>query len=161
VNKSRLVIFLGFPLIFLLIVGSFPLKKTIEGVCSRVLDGDTVIVKGQKIRLYGIDAPEKDQYSIDGYPIGQWSKDYLTKLILNKKVKVTYYKRGYYGRIIGEIFDHENINLKMVKKGMAIVSDFTHEHLYTNTEFVARLNRVGIFGVSGFLKPSFYRKLKK
>ncbi len=34
---------------------------------ARVIDGDTLEVAGERIRLYGIDAPEKDQTcSIDG-----------------------------------------------------------------------------------------------
>ena len=155
----RLVIFLGFPLIFLFVVDAFPIQKSIEGICTRVLDGDTVIVDGKKIRLYGIDAPEKSQVSMDGYPIGEWSRDFLAALILRKKVKVTYYFKGHYGRIIGTIKLEENINLRMIEEGMAIVSDFNKEREYRNTEFVARLKRVGIFGTLGFLKPRFYRKL--
>ena len=142
-------------------VGTFSIEKSIEGICTRVLDGDTVIVNDQRIRLYGIDAPEKAQVSMDGHPIGQWSKNYLAKLILNKKVKVTYYSRGHYGRIIGTIYLKKDINLKMIKEGMAIRSDFNMERIYINSEFVARLSRVGIFGTLGFLKPRFYRKGKK
>ena len=157
---SKLVIFLGFPLIFLFITGSFPLEKSFEGVCSKVLDGDTVIVAGKKVRLFGIDAPELHQMSYDKKPIGKWSKDYLVKLILNKKVKVTWIKKGHYKRIIGTIYLKENINLKMIQAGMAIKSDFNTDHLFQNIEYVAKLRRVGVFGTFGFDKPWYFRKKK-
>lgn len=45
----------------------FPEAGTLEGKCH-VIDGDTIVIKGTKIRLAGIDAPELDQ------PWGQKSK---------------------------------------------------------------------------------------
>lgn len=156
----KLVIFLGFPLIFLFITGSFPIEKSFEGICSKVLDGDTVIVNGRKVRLYGIDAPELSQISYDKKPIGKWSRDYLAKLILGKKVKVLWIKKGHYKRIIGTIIYKENINLTMIQMGMAIKSDFNTDHLFHNVEYVAKLKRVGIFGTFGFDKPWYFRKKK-
>ncbi len=42
------------------------LAETLSGP-ARVVDGDTLFVAGERIRLHGIDAPEKDQTcSIDG-----------------------------------------------------------------------------------------------
>jgi endonuclease YncB( thermonuclease family) len=66
-----------------------------------VIDGDTIIIldtnKEQfKIRLSGIDAPEKKQ------AFGNVSKQSLSEMIAGKQVNVVYNKRGRYGRIIGK-----------------------------------------------------------
>jgi endonuclease YncB( thermonuclease family) len=158
VIKSKLVIFLGFPLVFLFVVDSFPIQKQFSGICSEVLDGDTIIVKGKRIRFFGIDAPEKSQRALSGERIGEWSTSYLKKLILGKRVSVTYYKKGFYGRIIGEIWMDENINLKMLEEGMAVKANQNRNRSYINVEYVARLERKGIFGTLGFETPWFYRK---
>ena len=69
--------------------------KIISGI-AKVTDGDTIRIKGKKIRFFGIDAPEKKQlckkpwltisfisFSKD-YPCGQISTDKLKKKINNK-----------------------------------------------------------------------------
>ncbi len=75
---------------------------TLEGKVVKVADGDTVTIMddiGQKhrIRLGGIDAPEKDQ------PYGQESTQSLTKLVSGKSVVIEYEKRDRYKRIIGKV----------------------------------------------------------
>ncbi len=75
---------------------------TLEGTVVKVADGDTVTIMddiGQKhrIRLGGIDAPEKDQ------PYGQESTQSLTKLVSGKSVVIEYEKRDRYKRIIGKV----------------------------------------------------------
>lgn len=67
-----------------------------------VADGDTITVldahsQEHKIRLGGIDAPEKAQ------PFGQRSKASLTRLAFDREVRVEYKKRDRYGRIIGKV----------------------------------------------------------
>jgi micrococcal nuclease len=67
-----------------------------------VSDGDTVHVLNQsntkhKIRLGGIDAPEKKQ------AFGQKSKQNLSRLIASKNIEVEYTKRDQYKRIIGKL----------------------------------------------------------
>ena len=160
-NTQKLVIFLGFPLIILASLGSFGFTKQFSGVCTRVIDGDTIIVGTQKIRLKGIDAPELAQKSLDHKPIGQWSYQYLLKLIEGKRVEIKYDKRGYYGRIIGEVFlEGKNVNLMILAAGMAIKSRYTNHAYYRNTELQARLNRQGIFATDSFYSPWYYRKKK-
>lgn len=143
---------------FLFVVDSFSIQKEFSGICSDVLDGDTITVNGQRIRFFGIDAPEKYQKALSGERIGQWSKAYLQKLILGKRVVVKYYKRGFYGRIIGEVWRGENINLKMLKEGMVVKTNQNLKRSYINVEYVARLERKGIFGTLGFEAPWYYRK---
>lgn len=79
-----------------------------------VYDGDTITVdldlgfkmwvRGAKIRLYGINAPEVRGPTRHE---GLVSRDYLRELILGRPVFImtTRDKRGKYGRMLGTIFD--------------------------------------------------------
>jgi len=85
----------------------------------KVTDGDTVHVLDQsqvkhKIRLGGIDAPERKQ------AFGTKSKQNLSSLIAGKSIEVEYYKRDRYGRIIGKLIKGgQDVNLLQVKHGFA------------------------------------------
>ena len=83
-NQYKLVIFLGISLLIGCLGDNFSFDKTLKGRVQEVLDGDTLIIHGQKVRLIGIDAPELDQKSFDGVPIGEMSKSYLEKLVRRK-----------------------------------------------------------------------------
>jgi endonuclease YncB( thermonuclease family) len=91
----------------LLIVSSLVLgvaqAETITGHVIGVTDGDTITVldadrQQHKIRLQGIDAPEKAQ------PFGQRSKKNLSRLVFNKEVRVEWEKRDRYRRIVGKVW---------------------------------------------------------
>lgn len=74
----------------------------LHGQVVRVIDGDTVTVadgrhRKVKVRLVGIDAPEKDQ------PYGREAKAHLASLVLGKVVDVEWDKRDSYGRVIGRV----------------------------------------------------------
>jgi micrococcal nuclease len=93
----------------------------------RVSDGDTVKAQGYdieiKVRLVGIDAPETSRKKHDpGQPYSQKSKEYLAALVLNKTVDIRGYGLDRYGRVLGVIhFENRDINLEMVKAGLAEV----------------------------------------
>jgi len=95
--------------------------------CTRVTDGDTitVITDGQKstIRLVGIDAPEKSRKKHEpGQPFSQSSTKYLASLVLNKHVDIVSYGTDRYGRTLAVVYvDGKNVNLEMVKAGLAEV----------------------------------------
>jgi endonuclease YncB( thermonuclease family) len=94
---------------------------------TRVIDGDTLVVqKGATtltIRLVGIDAPEVSHKKYEpGQPYSQQSTKHLAKIALNRSADVRSYGADRYGRILGEVFvDHNNVNLEMVKVGLAEV----------------------------------------
>jgi endonuclease YncB( thermonuclease family) len=95
--------------------------------CTRVTDGDTIIVSANSdkvtIRLVGIDAPETSKKKHEpGQPFSQKSTKYLAGLVLNKSVDVKSYGTGRYGRTLGVVFvDGKNVNLEMIKAGLAEV----------------------------------------
>ena len=122
---SRFVKFLVLLLVTLLIVSckSFPLssvsqEKVLHGQVIDVLDGDTVKLRSDwhiyKIRLAGIDAPEKQQ------AYGVQSKIYLEHLIADKDVSIKVLYCDQYGRYVGKIYlNGKDINGEMIRSGYA------------------------------------------
>jgi len=91
----------------------------IEGKVVGVADGDTITVldasKAQhRIRLVGIDAPEKAQ------AFGERSKQALSKMVYGKQVTVLWDKKDRYDRVLGKVLaDWGDVNLAQVEDGMA------------------------------------------
>jgi hypothetical protein len=109
-------------LLIFLISPCMAFAESIRGVVINVIDGDTVILlertpeqmRTHRIRLEGIDAPERGQ---DGY---EGAKEYLEKLIWGETVTVRYTENDRYGRILGEIWHGKMfVNEEMVKEGWA------------------------------------------
>ena len=92
---------------------------TLEGRVVGVADGDTITILDttntqHKIRLAGIDAPEKRQ------PFGNVSKQSLSDLVFGKQVVVDYQKLDRYDRVVGKVFvDGVDANLEQVKHKLA------------------------------------------
>lgn len=116
----------------ILVILFFTLTSFFREYPSKVIsvyDGDTItlevnlgfdIIKTEKIRLYGINAPElRGAEREDGLK----SRDALRKKILNKEVRLETLpkdKKGKYGRTIGTIWlGDENINNWMVQNDYA------------------------------------------
>ncbi len=84
-----------------------------------VADGDTITVldsnnRKHRIRLIGIDAPEKSQ------SYGQRSKHSLAELVYDKNVTIHYEKQDRYGRTLGKVLvDGRDVNLLQIERGMA------------------------------------------
>jgi len=89
-----------------------------EKMCfvERVIDGDTIVACGNNTRLLGINTPEKkEKFYLE-------AKDYLSKRIENKTVKLVFSKEKYdkYGRVLAYIYlDDSSINSEMIEKGFA------------------------------------------
>lgn len=118
--------------------------KFAEGFVTKVIDGDTIVIEGDSVRLLGIDADEK------GYPCYKPAKQRLEELVLNKTVYLEPDKqdKDKYGRYLRYVFvGKENINLRLVKEGLAIAY-FSKENVKYREEIVsaekqARENKIG------------------
>ena len=121
--KSRYTTVLQQLLIFLIFTFSFTSTQaeTIQGKVISIADGDTLTLltssKQQvKIRLAGIDTPEKKQ------PFGNKAKQALANLAFQKQALVEVETKDRYGRTVGVVFvDGLNVNAELVKQGMAWV----------------------------------------
>lgn len=102
-----------------ILLHSTAIAETITGKVVAVADGDTLTVLDgnhvqHKIRLAGIDAPEKAQ------AYGQRSKESLSELAFGREVAVETNKRDRYGREIGKVLvSGRDVNLIQVERGMA------------------------------------------
>jgi endonuclease YncB( thermonuclease family) len=150
-----------------LALGNMSAASTLQGRVVGVSDGDTVTVldasnKQHKIRLSGIDAPEKAQ------AYGQKSKESLSEMVFGKTVDVEWTKRDRYGRTVGKIMlSGVDICLEQVKRGMAWhYKQYQQEQLapdrvaYAESEILARNNRMGLWQDLAPIEPSVFRKKK-
>jgi endonuclease YncB( thermonuclease family) len=141
--------------------------KVIHGRVVGVSDGDSVTVldaqKTQyKIRLAGIDAPERAQ------AYGQKAKESLSDLVYGKSVDVEWSKQDRYGRIVGIIMlAGVDINLEQIKRGMAWhYKHYQNEQspedreAYAESESQARDKRMGLWRDPAPIEPSVFRRKK-
>lgn len=155
-------------LLLLLIVYCTNIKAyDINGRVVDVTDGDTVTVLDianiqHKIRLSGIDAPEKKQ------AFGQRSKQSLSDLVFNKAVQVEATKKDRYGRELGKILvNGVDANLEQVKRGFAWhykvyqrEQSANDRSLYDLAENEARAAKLGLWGDVEPMPPWEFRANK-
>ena len=141
--------------------------KVIHGRVVGVYDGDSVTVldaqkKQYKIRLAGIDAPERAQ------AYGQKAKESLSDLVYGKSVDVEWSKQDRYGRIVGLItLAGVDINLEQIKRGMAWhYKQYQNEQspedrvAYAQSESQARDKKLGLWRDPAPIEPTVFRQKK-
>ena len=110
------------PLILALLFIASPALADITGIAT-VIDGDTIVIDGEHIRLHGIDAPEFRQTCIaDGaiWPCGQWATAALVKFIGTELVSCRARGEDQYGRTIAACtVRSEGVEAYMVRSGWA------------------------------------------
>ena len=139
--------------------------EVLVGTVVGITDGDTITVLAKdnsehKVRLMGIDAPEKTQ------DFGDESKKALLNYIYQREVTVEYKKQDRYKRKVGKvILDKQDICLQMIKDGLAWhYKDYEKEQsktdrdLYSQAELKAREAKRGLWQDSKAIKPSEFRR---
>jgi micrococcal nuclease len=111
---------------------------------TKVIDGDTVVAEGESIRLIGIDTDER------GYPCYTEAKKRMEELVLNKEVILEQDSddKDQYDRYLRYIFiGEQNINLQMVREGLAVARFYPENVRYKNeivqAESAARSAKIG------------------
>ena len=138
---------------------------TLQGKVVSVADGDTLTVLDDKktqhkIRLQGIDAPEKAQ------AFGQKSKQSLNQLVHSKMVTVEFEKKDKHGRTVGKVLlNGTDICLEQIKLGMAwhykqYQSEQSKEDrdTYAQAEQTARTQVVGLWKDKSPTPPWEFRR---
>lgn len=152
-----------FLILFLIVFTSLNLLSAeIRGLVVGVSDGDTITVlddmdKGRfRIRLYGIDAPEKKQ------DFGQKAKQYLSSRLFRKSVVIRYKEIDRYGRIVGKVYlGHIEINLEMLKNGYAWhYKNYDNSKEYSLAELNAKRKGIGLWSMKNPIPPWTFRKKK-
>lgn len=130
-----------------MLIASPPVHADISGQAS-VIDGDTIEIHGQRIRFFGIDAPESSQtckLSDKEYRCGQKAAFALDELISKKTVHCKEKDKDKYGRINGECFTGAtNLNAWMVSHGWALAYR-QYSQAFVTEEEVAKTKNAGIW----------------
>ena len=139
---------------------------SLTGKVVKVADGDSITVLDNtntqhRIRLQGIDAPERKQ------AFGNASRKHLASLVAGKEVTVKWAKRDRYGRIVGTVIvDGHDMNLAQVKTGMAWFYRYYQKELsaenrklYAQAEDEARANKKGLWQDKNPMPPWEWRRL--
>jgi endonuclease YncB( thermonuclease family) len=129
---NKIILSLFSILILFFITPSYSEEKFISGESRsvKVIDGDTIKINGENIRLHGIDAPEMKQIcqneNNNPYACGVVAKEALYNSISKwkKKVYCYYSERDRYKRIIGKCYlganSSNSLNKWMVSRGHAV-----------------------------------------
>lgn len=107
-------VFAAHLLLFFLLLSTPALSEVMTGRVVSIADGDTITILNSsntqhKIRLYGIDTPEK------GQAFGNAAKKYTSELVAGKTVDVEVYDTDRYGRTVGVVFANGlNVNQSLI-----------------------------------------------
>jgi len=132
--------------------------ETVFGM-ARQVDGDTIDIAGQKIRLLDIDAPESDQLCRDDrgseYLCGKDASDMLRRLIRGQPVTCDGTRRDKFDRLLATCRTSDTIlNREMVRRGWAV--RFNERSAYLEQEIDAKKARRGIWR-GEFVQPRAHR----
>jgi len=136
-----------------------------SGKVIGVADGDTITVlhekRPERIRLYGIDCPEKRQ------PFGKKAKQFTSELVFGKVVEVEPIATDRYGRTVAFVrVENVSVNEELIKGGFAwVYRKYCTLPLCSDKwdgfELEAKLGKRGLWGVSGEIPPWEYRRQKR
>lgn len=129
-----------------------------EVLCEHVMDGDTFKSGDTRVRLWGIDAPEK------GQPFADEARARLKELIEGKAVRLEWKDKDQHSREVAIVYaGSTNINLQMVKDGLA----WHYEYFAPDAEDLAaaekaaRKSRKGLWKDKNPVNPYHFRKARK
>ena len=170
-TKKKLIILIIISSIFFILTYNDVRSENINKISgfAKIVDGDTIKINSKKIRLYGIDAPEKKQKCKKTYltiSFMSFTKDYMcgevsTKKLIKKinkqKLNCNILDVDRYKRLIGECFKRNiNLNSWMVSNGYAVAYR-KYSKKYVSDEINAKNNKLGIWQ-GKFEMPWDYRR---
>jgi len=134
---------------------------------TRVVDGDTIVISGnEKVRLIGVDTPEKfysDKLRRDSersgkdikaiQALGSRASDFTKRLCLNKRVRLEYdvEKRDRYRRLLAYVYleDGTFVNAKIIEEGygqiLTVPPNVRHSGYFRKLENDARDAKRGLW----------------
>jgi endonuclease YncB( thermonuclease family) len=150
-------------IVLVLITATQVLAEGWQGVVVAATDGDTIKVLRDKaevkIRLYGVDAPEKKQ------AFGQAAKEWTIDQAVGRTVQVDERGSDRYGRVIAVIIlpDGKVLNRELLRAGLAWwYKDYAKkETAYQELEAEARAARRGLWADPAPVAPWEYRRVKR
>ena len=133
---------------------------TLDGK-AKVIDGDTISVGRNRVRLHGIDAPESGQTCDNAnglsYKCGQVATDRLSALIGANEVRCEVKDKDRYGRLVAVCFSKQiNLNEQLVFEGLVLAYQ-KYSADFVNAENIAKQNAAGLWG-GKFVEPWDWRR---
>jgi micrococcal nuclease len=127
-----------------------------------ITDGDTITVLNDaneqiKIRLNGIDCPEKAQ------AYGNQAKQFTKDLVAGQMVAIQAYETDRYGRTIGDVTlaDGRNLSQELVKAGYAWwFFKYSDDEQLGILEVQAKIAKMGLWKAKNPVPPWIFRKVK-
>lgn len=160
-KRPYLVLILILSLSIFTCAQTYALSDTIwKGKVVGVSDGDTITVlhhgKGEKIRLYGIDCPEKKQ------AFGKRAKQVTSKMVFDKNVEVRPVTTDRYGRTIAWIYINGTcLNEELLKTGLAWhYKQYSSERRLADLEIEAKQRKAGLWSDPHSIAPWDFRRGK-
>ena len=127
----------------------------------KVIDGDTIVLNGEKIRFSGIDTPELKQTCMNGDQnvfCGMFAKMLLTKKIGNETPECIREGKDAYKRTLAECFiNGESLSAFLVRSGYAFAYRKYSKKFIEDEEF-AKENKLGMWSMK-FEYPWDFRKV--
>ena len=142
--------------LFLLLIIPFTVNAQDLYLCTRVVDGDTIIVnvngKEERVRLIGVDTPETKHPSKPIEYFGKEASAFTKSMVEGKKVRLDYdqEKRDRYGRLLAYVYleDGAFLNAEIVKQGYGFAYTrfpFKYINDFREYEKEARENDMGLW----------------
>ena len=122
-----------------------------------VIDGDTLVIRGRHVRLFGVDAFEQDQMC-GGFTCGRQARSVMDGLVQSIIVTCDQQDTDPYGRVVAICRTSGGLDLgrEMVRRGLAV--DYRHfSRRYMADEDYARTHRLGAWAY-GFDSPQTWRR---
>ena len=135
----------------LFLVLSLGYSAEVKAVDLKIIDGDTIVLDGEKIRFSGIDAPELKQTCSKEYQTifcGILAKDVLVKKISNQiPTCIKEEDPDIYNRFLAECFiNGESLSRFLVRSGYAFAFR-KYSKKYIGDEEYARKKKLGIWSM--------------
>ena len=126
----------------------------------KIIDGDTIILNGEKIRFSGIDTPELKQTCLKNdqeVSCGMTAKRLLAEKIGNTTIECFSEGKDAYKRILAECFvNGESLSKFLVRSGYAFAYRKYSTKFIKDEEF-AKANKLGMWAMT-FQYPWEFRK---
>lgn len=144
-----------------LVISVTTIAQTYTGKVTAVKDGDTIemLVNGKtlRVRLFGIDSPER------GQPFATKAREFTAAQCFGKVVRAVQQSRDQYRRIVAEVYlsDSSSLNAAIVKAGYAWhYKKFSKSPLLAEAETKARKEQKGLWRDAHPVAPWEWRKRK-
>ena len=146
--------------LYLLILFTCSFLQAQKGTITKIIDGDTYLIQISesnetiKVRLWGIDAPEKNQ------AFGVTATNYCIDRYLDKTVEISIKDVDRYGRTVAVLsISDEVFNEHLIKVGLAWdYHYYSKSAVYANLQKLAKVSKVGLWIEKKPIEPRSWRK---